>query len=469
MKVLRVLLVVLLCLILTAVMISAVGNHTVRTTVLDADFTKDRLSDEIYGDSGDESVYQVIGQVVENYAIDAFEDQAEEGDWDAEAFVDTLEQVLEDVNIDEWLQAQAEGILEKVDEDTGEKDGIYPYLKKEVDDLEMVIDLREFRDRLVNVLPERMWEEFDTLLAEGDLPEGLAELAEAQARAEFDQAVEATIDEVDEYVPEEVDISPSEEDLESIDAVREVAKGIDRAFIWHVFVAVFLMLLIALVILLPFKKIRSRAKMILLALGVVFVITGFICAVVAVVCANAIPSTIPIDELQDRFVETFQDMGEDVSDEAVTDAIDDLVNEDTVADFYQHLFAPARAAGIILLIIGLAMLVAWLVWFLATRGGGEEEPLEELPVAAAAAAGEGAPAGLTEDSFGEWTEQDEKLAESTDGMAQAEVSSGEEPAGLTVESAEEGTSEEASPEPSQDSDEDSLSELMDESPEESSE
>jgi hypothetical protein len=471
MKVLRVLLVVLLCLVLAAVMISAVGDHTVRTTVLDADFTKDRLTDEVYGDSGDESVYQVVGRVVEGYAVDAFEDQAEEGDWDAEVFVDTLERVLEDVNIDEWLQAQVEGLLEKVDEDTGEKDGIFPYLNKEVDDLEMVITLREFRDRLVTVLPETMQEEFDTLLAEGDLPEGLAELAQAQARAEFDQAVQAVVDEVDEYVPEQVDISPSEEDLESIDAVRDVAVVIDRAFIWHVFVAVFLMLLIALIIILPFKKIRGRAKNILLALGIVFLATGIICVIVAVIGANLLPKAVPIEELQDSFEESFQDMGEDVSAEALTDAIDDVINEDTVAAYYQHLFAPARAAGIILLIIGLAMLVAWLVWRLVGRGGGEEEPPEELPVAVAATAGEGAPAGLTEEPFGEWTEADEKLVESTDGMAQAEVSSGEESAGLTEEipeGAAEESAEEPSAEPSEDSDEDSLSELMDESPEESS-
>jgi hypothetical protein len=463
MKVLRVLLVVLLCLVLVGVMLAAVGDHSARTTVLNADFTKDRLTDEVYGDSGDESVYQVVARVVEGYAVDAFEDQAEEGDWDAEAFVDTLERILEDVDIAEWLQAQVESLLERVNEDTGEKEGIFPYLKKEADHLEMVIALQEFRDRLVTVLPEEMQEEFDTLLAEGDLPEGLAELAEAQARAEFDQAVLAVIDEVDEYVPEEVDISPNEEDLETIDPARETAAFVDGAYAGIVFVAVFLMLLIALIIILPFKKIRDRAKNILLALGIVFVATGIICLIVALIGGNLLPEAVPIEELRDSFEESFQDMGEDVSAEALTDAIDDVVNEDTVANYYEHLFAPARAAGIILLIIGSAMLVAWLVWLLATRGREEEEPLEELPVAVGAAAGEGAPAGLTEDSFGEWTEQDEKLAESTDGMARAEVSSGEEPAGLTEESA-----EEHSAEPSEDSDEDSLSELMDESPEESS-
>ena len=372
MKVLRVLLVVLLCLVLAAVMLAAVGDHTARTTVLDADFTKDRLTDEVYGDSEDESVYQVVARVVEGYAIDAFEDQAEDAGWDAEVFVDTLGRVLEDVDIDEWLQAQVEGILERVNEDTGEKEGIYPYLKKEADHLEMVVTLREFRDRLVTVLPEEMQEEFDTLLAEGDLPEGLAELAEAQANAEFDQAVQAVVDEVDEYVPEELDISPNEEDLETIDPARDAAKFVDGAYTGIVFVAVFLMLLIALIIILPFKKIRGRAKNILLALGIVFLATGIICVIVAVIGANLLPQAVPIEELQDSFEESFQDMGEDVSAEALTGAIDDVVNEDTVANYYQHLFAPARAAGIILLIIGLAMLAAWLIWRLVVRGGDVE-------------------------------------------------------------------------------------------------
>jgi hypothetical protein len=294
MKVLRVLLVVLLCLVLVGVMLAAVGDHSARTTVLNADFTKDRLTDEVYGDSGDESVYQVVARVVEGYAVDAFEDQAEEGDWDAEAFVDTLERILEDVDIAEWLQAQVESLLERVNEDTGEKEGIFPYLKKEADHLEMVIALQEFRDRLVTVLPEEMQEEFDTLLAEGDLPEGLAELAEAQARAEFDQAVLAVIDEVDEYVPEEVDISPNEEDLETIDPARETAAFVDGAYAGIVFVAVFLMLLIALIIILPFKKIRDRAKNILLALGIVFVATGIICLIVALIGGNLLPEAVPI-------------------------------------------------------------------------------------------------------------------------------------------------------------------------------
>lgn len=464
MKVLRVLLVVLLCLFLAAVMLVTVGDYTIRATFLNADFIKDRLSAEIYGDSGDENVYEIAAETVQESAMDAFEGEAEEEEWEADVFMDTLEEVLEDADIDEWLRTQVEGILEKVDEDTGEKDGVYPYIKKEVDDLELVISLEELKGDFEISLRENMWEEFDTLLAEDDLPEGLAELAEAQARTEFDQALEETIDQVDQDIPDEVDISPDQQALDDIDPLRSMVTSVNNLFMPLCVLAVFLMVLIAVAILLPFNKLLNRAKTILLALGIVFLLTGIICVIVALIGGNLIPKTIPVDDMSDGLKELVDDMGEDVSGDALTDAIDEVVNEDTVADFFKHLFSPARVAGTILLIIGLAMLVAWLVWFLATRGGEEEVPPEELPVAAAAAAGEGAPAGLTEEPFGEWTEEDEKLAESTDEMAQAEVSSGEEPAGLTEESA-----EEPSAEPSEDSDEDSLSELMDESPEESSE
>lgn len=467
MKILKALLVAFLCSILMVVMLFTVFDYTLRSTILSADFMKDRLSAESYGDSGDQSIYQLSADTVEDAALSAFEGQAEEAaggeDWDTELFQETLEDVLEEAEIDVWLQVQIEDILEKVDEDTGDKDGIYPYIKSEADNIEIVINVEELKDDFQVSLRENLQDRFDELQAENNLPEGLAGIDEDIAWGRVEEAMEAMVSEVDIYVEDEIDLSQDQEDLEDMEAMRSTATLFNVLYPWLCIAAILLMLLIALLLLLPFKDIWGGVKAILRSLGIVFLLTGIICVILALVLGTLIPQSIPVDDLREGLTDEMS--GSDADVETLTDLIADVINEDTVEDFFKHLFAPAKAAGIILIIIGVVMVVSWLVLYFVKKPSKEEEvPPEELLEEVGEAPSEGAPEGPTEEAFGDWTEQDEKLlAESLEEAPEAEAASEGEPAELTGEGA-----GEASAEPSESSDEDSLSELVDEPPEESS-
>ena len=477
MKVLRVLSILLLSAMLILVMLFAVGDYTIRSTILSADFVKDRLSAEEYGDSNDKNVYQIAGEEIEEGVLDAFEQQAEEaegGGWmdSTEPFIDAIEQVFEDTDISLWLQIQLEDILEKVDEDTGEKNGVYPYIKSEADDLEMVVTLRnlkdDFKESFREGVHEVLEEELERLDQGQDVDiQELLDLAASQGvtvEEYLDDAIDEAFAELDEEVPDEWDISPDQDVMDDLDPMRESITAandwLNILFAVFIVLAVLLALLIALMILLPFNKLMGRVSRVALVLGGVLLVTGILCMAIALVGGSMIPQAIPVDDLTDELTEGLDDLGDDASSESLTDAIEDVVNDDTVESFFSHLFAPVRAAGVVFLVIGAIVFVAGLVLFVVKKLGKEESPPKELLKGI-----EGAPEGPTEEAFGDWTEQDEKiLAESLDEAPETEVSSEGEPAELTEEGA-----GEPSAEPSDGSDEESLAKLVDESSEASNE
>ena len=187
MNLLKRLIVGLLGALLVLALLLGVYQYTATITVLDPAWVEERLSNA--------GVYELIVAEV----VDAMDDQFEgqDGGWQTDAFAE----VLEEVDLEGWLQEQVEAALDEV----------FPYMKSEQEGIEVSIDLRTFKDSLKENLEETLQAEFEQLPVQ---------VPEDQYQAALQQAYE----ELDGLIEDEIVITPSQEQLDDMDWVRQGAR-----------------------------------------------------------------------------------------------------------------------------------------------------------------------------------------------------------------------------------------------------
>lgn len=353
-KILRGIIVGFLCMALIVTLLLTVFSYTARVTLLNPDFVKDRLSTEQYGTSEDQNVYQLAEGTLIEASVEAFEEEAAEAGWESALFTDTVTEVLEDAGISIWLQEQVENILEERDAATDEiENGIFPYMKSEIDNLELTIDLTFFKQDLADALEEKIWNEFYRLLAEGSIP------PELQFNTDLlDEAIAAVHDTLDEEIEDEVDITPGASELNDLDPLRQGITLFNNLFLYLCLLSTLLILTISLLLLFPLTDIKGKVRKVLRTLALPFLISGIICLIVGFICGSIIPQNIPAEDLVDSIEERITD---DNSVGGFTDLIGDVINDETLEDFFSHLFSPISTSGTILLVIAVIMIITWFI------------------------------------------------------------------------------------------------------------
>ncbi|MDY6835140.1 MAG: hypothetical protein SVY53_10120 [Chloroflexota bacterium] len=405
-KVFRGLVVMILASLLVTTLVLTVINYTVKTTLLDAQFVKDRLSNSEVYDHAEDTVIEMVG--------DAFSEQADEsveGGWQAELFEDTIDETLQDADISTWLQEQVENILEN--EQVEPKEGVYPYFKSESDDLEIIIDMRSFKNSLKTSLEDNIQEAFQELQDSGELPQLVAdnlpegyelpegfeipeeyqngyplpdgtdlpdgtplpegvEIVDGVVTVELpeeliEEAVDAAFTELDSQLEDEIDISPSAADLQDIESTRDTITALDTSLPYFYLLIGILMLAIIVLLLIPFRDILGKLGAILRTIGFAFLAAGIVCLILGYVGASLLPDQIPVEEVTDSLrdsTDTLTENEEDADEGGMADLIADVLTQETIEDFFSHLLAPVTRWGTILSISGAIMIIGWIGIFI---------------------------------------------------------------------------------------------------------
>ena len=405
-KILKGLIVAILSGLLVLTLVLTVANYTIKTTLLDAQFTKDRLANAEVYDHAEDTIVEVVG--------DAFTEQSSEsveGGWEADLFEDTIQDVLQNAEIGDWLQVQIEAILE--DEQADPKEGIYPYFKSESDELEIVIDMRSFKNSLKTSLEESIQTQFEELQESGEIPQLVAdnlpegyelpegfelpdeyqdgyplpdgtELPDGTPLPEgveivdgvvtlqlpeelIQEAVDAAFTELDSQLEDEINISPSAADLQDMASTRDSITALNTSLPYFYLLIGIIILAIMLVLLIPFRDILGKVGAILRTLGFVFLAAGIICLVLGYIGASVLPDQVPIDNVTDSLREgsdTLTEGTEDADTGGIADLIADVLTQETMEEFFSHLMAPVTRCGTILSISGAIMIIGWIGIFI---------------------------------------------------------------------------------------------------------